>query len=77
MANLVKFGLVASCVFVTACSTPHNPQWVKPNVTPYERQNTISRCKYEIGMNNSVQDNSEKARNLFRQCMQKEGYRYL
>lgn len=79
---LVKLGLIASCAVLTACGTSptttkkHVPEWTKLDATPYERQTIISRCKYEIGMNSSIPDNSEKARNLFNQCMQKEGFRY-
>lgn len=80
---LVKLGLIASCVVLTACGTSptvtqkkYVPEWTKVDATPYERQTIISRCKYEIGMNSSVVENSPKARDLFNQCMQKEGFRY-
>lgn len=75
MANLVKFGLFASCVFLTACGGS-SATWQKQGVSLYDRDNMINRCKYEIGMNGSVAENSPKANALFQQCMKKEGFRY-
>lgn len=73
---LVKLGLIASCVVLTACGGGSSATWQKQGVSLYDRDNMMNRCKYEIGMNSSVPDNSPKANALFSQCMQKEGFRY-
>lgn len=69
--NKLKLLGLSAYVLLTACT--HTPTWQKTGVDNFGRDNVLSQCKYEIGMNASL--SPEKKQYLLRECMRKEGFR--
>ena len=64
--------LISVALFsITACSS--QPMWRKPGVSPFDTQNTLAKCRYDIGL--AKISNQEKYE-MTRDCMISQGYRY-
>ena len=68
---LKKFSLlaIAACT-LSACSSA--PSWDKAGVTMDERDNTVAKCRYEIGIHKIAEKERDS---LLQDCMRAEGYR--
>lgn len=71
--NKLKLLSLSLYVLLTACASTHTPTWQKTGVDNFGRDNVLSQCKYEIGMNASL--SPEKEQSLLTECMRKEGFR--
>ncbi len=69
--NFLILGILSSLLF-SACSTAQ-PMWRKAGVTPFDMQNTLAKCRYDIGIAKVTQQ--EKIE-MTRDCMISQGYRY-
>ena len=56
---------------ITACSS--QPMWRKVGVSPFDIQNTLAKCRYDIGL---AKISSQEKHEMTRDCMVSQGYRY-
>ncbi|WP_455233067.1 hypothetical protein [Geopseudomonas aromaticivorans] len=57
---------------LSACGS--TPTWEKAGATMDERDNLISKCRYQIGINKVDEDEREA---LLSDCLRAEGYRLV
>lgn len=62
--------IVSVAAAVSACGSA--PTWEKAGATMDERDNRISKCRYEIGLNKIDDDERD---DLLSDCMRADGYR--
>jgi len=70
---LKKTGLlatIAAACILSACGSA--PTWEKAGATMDERDNLISKCRYQIGLNKIDEDERKE---MLSDCMRAEGYR--
>lgn len=71
--SVKKISLLAlSVCALSACGSA--PTWEKAGVTMDERDNTFSKCRYEIGIAKVDRDEREE---LLTDCMRAGGYRLV
>lgn len=64
--------LVILVTLITGCSSS-SPSFHKNGVSAYDGTNTLSECKYQVGLNKIPQDQQKR---LIIECMQSKGFRY-
>lgn len=69
--SLTALTLVLS-VIISACSSPQ-PMWRKAGISQFDINNTLAKCRYDIGM--AKVDQRERTL-LISDCMNSQGYRY-
>ena len=72
MKKTVLTLMTASALLLSACSTSQ-PMWRKVGVLPFDMNNTLAKCRYDVGIAKVTQQ--EKAE-MVHDCMVSQGYRY-
>jgi lipoprotein NlpI len=72
MKFTVLGALTLTALLLSACSTSQ-PMWRKPNVTMYESNNTLAKCRYDIGL---AKVNQNEKQEMIKDCMNAQGFRY-
>lgn len=62
--------LAISFITFTGCSTT---TWKKNGVTNYDMQNTLAKCRYDVGL---AKVNATDRKAMENNCMISQGYRY-
>jgi len=55
----------------TGCAA--DPSWRKPGVSFNDAQNTLSECKYQVGLNKVPKSEQN---DLIKECMKSKGFRW-
>ncbi|MDM1721650.1 MULTISPECIES: hypothetical protein [Acinetobacter] len=72
MKKIIIGVLTASTLLISACSTSQ-PMWRKAGITPHDTNNTLAKCRYDVGL--AKVDQNDKAE-MVRDCMMAQGFRY-
>ncbi|MEQ4923439.1 hypothetical protein [Proteus hauseri] len=63
--------LISSVLILSSCVV--GPGWYKEGVPYDDAQNTLAKCKFDIGI---AKVNSNEKTELIAECMKSQGYRY-
>ena len=72
MKTILFTGLLTIASIGIGCSSAQ-PMWRKPGVTPFDMQNTVAKCRYDVGLAKVTQNEKHE---MIRDCMLSQGYRY-
>lgn len=71
MKKVYLTGILMLSTIIVGCSS--TPMWRKVGMSPFDIQNTLAKCRYDVGLAKISQN--EKAE-MVRDCMMAQGFRY-
>ena len=70
--TFVMVGIILGTIILAACSSSQ-PMWRKAGVTPFDMNNVLAKCRYEVRAA-KVEQNERNA--MVSDCMESQGFRY-
>lgn len=66
----ISFVVLSAISLISSCATP---TWYRANTSPYQMENDLSKCRYDIRMNKMSEARVEQ---ITQDCMRARGYRW-